>query len=248
MIALLTSGVNAQISTWTGVNGQAFIANAVSTNINVGIGTNTPSAGLHIKTPRRCCGTPYLAPSIRIERNDMSGQEGILEMGIGSQAFTPQLSPGSVYLKLAPVASSSLRPDMGFSASGSSAQFILKNNGDICIGSNNAPTTIGGTDISTYKLFVQGGILTDEIRVRTGWADYVFNANYSLKPLAEVETFIANNHHLPNVPSASQVEEEGISLGEMAKIQQEKIEELMLYIIEQNKRIEALEAKVGTAK
>lgn len=67
-----------------------------------------------------------------------------------------------------------------------------------------------------------------------------------MRTIAEVEKFIDANGHLPNVPSAAQVKEEGIELGEMAKIQQEKIEELMLYIIQQEKRIQSLEAKMNT--
>lgn len=102
---------------------------------------------------------------------------------------------------------------------------------------------------NNYKLFVTGGILTDEVRVTLSasgtWADYVFAKDYKLKPLSEVETFININGHLPNVPSAKQVKEEGINVAEMATIQQEKIEELTLYIIAQNKRLEALEAKMN---
>jgi hypothetical protein len=120
---------------------------------------------------------------------------------------------------------------------------LLKDSGKISIGTENTPTTIGSANTSAYRLFVKGGILTDELRVATGWADYVFAKDYNLKPLSEVENFIEANGHLPNVPSAKQVEIEGISVGEMAKIQQEKIEELTLYIIELNKRIESLEAK-----
>lgn len=101
---------------------------------------------------------------------------------------------------------------------------------------------------TNYKLFVTGGILTDEVRVALSasgtWADYVFAKDYNLKPLSEVEAFIIQNKHLPNVPSAAQIKEEGINIGDMARIQQEKIEELTLYIIAQNKRIEALEAKM----
>lgn len=100
----------------------------------------------------------------------------------------------------------------------------------------------------SYRLFVTGGILTDEITVKLSasgtWADYVFADDYQLKPLAEVEAFIEKNNHLPNVPSASEVKENGINVADMARIQQEKIEELTLYIISQNKRIEALEAKM----
>jgi len=129
----------------------------------------------------------------------------------------------------------------------------LKLNGKVGIGAvTTFPTTAGTVNVSAYKLFVTGGILTDEVRVNlsTGgsWADYVFAKDYNLKPLSEVEKFINENGHLPNVPSAKQVQEEGIALGEMAKIQQEKIEELMLYILQQNRRIEALENKFMTTK
>lgn len=126
----------------------------------------------------------------------------------------------------------------------------LKLNAKVGIGAafGTFPTTAGAANVSTYNLFVKGGILTDEVRValNTTWADYVFANDYNLKPLAEVEAFIAKNKHLPNVPSAKQVKEEGIELADMARIQQEKIEELTLYIIAQNKRIEALEAKMNT--
>ena len=127
---------------------------------------------------------------------------------------------------------------------GGNYYMLLKDDGRVAIGTENTPTAIGAANLNAYKLYVKGGILTEEVRVRTGWADYVFASDYTLKPLAEVEDFIAINKHLPNVPSAKQVEEEGLSLGEMAKIQQEKIEELTLYIIELNKKLEILDAKV----
>ncbi|MFT5822280.1 MAG: hypothetical protein ACI8ZM_003536 [Crocinitomix sp.] len=116
--------------------------------------------------------------------------------------------------------------------------------GRVGIGTTNTPTTIGGQNISAYRLFVKGGILADEVRVRTGWADYVFADEYKLPTLKEVGTFINENGHLPNVPSAAQVEEEGIEIGEITRIQQEKIEELTLYMIEMQKQIEALTLKV----
>jgi hypothetical protein len=109
------------------------------------------------------------------------------------------------------------------------------------ITSDKFPSTSGSVSVSNYKLFVKGGILTEEVRVhlQSGWADYVFADSYRLKPLSEVEQFIAKNGHLPNVPSAKTVAEDGIEVGQMAKIQQEKIEELTLYAIDQNKQLEA---------
>jgi hypothetical protein len=101
----------------------------------------------------------------------------------------------------------------------------------------NIPTTAGSFDVSTYKLFVKGGILTEQIRVSLAstWADYVFKKDYKLPSLRAVEKHIQEKGHLINVPSASEIAASGINLGEMSKIQQEKIEELTLYIIEQNK-------------
>lgn len=105
------------------------------------------------------------------------------------------------------------------------------------------PTNAGGVSVSGYQLFVTGGILTEAVRVMTkntaNWADYVFADGYELATLEEVECFIEENGHLPNVPSAKQVSEEGIELAEMAKVQQEKIEELTLYAIAQDKAIKA---------
>lgn len=114
----------------------------------------------------------------------------------------------------------------------------------------NFPTTAATVNVSNYNLFVKGGILTEEVRVSLAstWADYVFAKDYKLKPLSEVERFINTNGHLPNVPSAKQVKEEGVELGEMAKIQQEKIEELTLYVIEQNKINESQAKEIKVLK
>ena len=87
-------------------------------------------------------------------------------------------------------------------------------------------------------------MLADEVRVRTTWADYVFEDQYSLMTLPEVESFIDANGHLPNVPSAETVEASGIELGEMTKIQQEKIEELTLYIIDLQKQLDTLKTRL----
>ena len=98
-------------------------------------------------------------------------------------------------------------------------------------------------NLADYRLFVKGNILAQEIRVRTVWADYVFAKDYKLLSLKDTEKYIAENGHLPNMPSAAQVDAEGIALGNIAKLQQEKIEELTLHIIEQGKQIELLKAQ-----
>ncbi|WP_153847062.1 tail fiber protein [Sphingobacterium paramultivorum] len=87
-----------------------------------------------------------------------------------------------------------------------------------------------------YDLAVNGKIRSQEIKVETaGWADYVFEEDYKLPTLAETEKFIHKNGHLPDVPKASEVEANGISLGEMNKVLLKKIEELTLHLIEKDK-------------
>jgi len=79
----------------------------------------------------------------------------------------------------------------------------------------------------------------EEVKVELSdtWPDYVFASNYELKDLEEVKNFINQNGHLPNIPSAKEVEEEGIMLGEMNAKLLEKIEELTLYTIDQESKI-----------
>lgn len=77
------------------------------------------------------------------------------------------------------------------------------------------------------------------------WPDFVFEKDYSLMPLQELGTYIERNGHLPNVPSAMDVEKEGIAIGEMQGVLLQKIEELTLYLLEQEKRINELESMLA---
>lgn len=95
-----------------------------------------------------------------------------------------------------------------------------------------------------YKLSVNGKIRAKEIRVNTGWADYVFAKGYRLKPLAEVERYIKQHQHLPGIAPAATLQKQGVDISAMQTKMMEKIEELTLYLIEANKKIEALEKLV----
>lgn len=106
---------------------------------------------------------------------------------------------------------------------------------------NSGNVGIATSNIGNYELAVGGDIRAEEVRVDTGWADYVFHTDYDLPTLKEVKQHIKEKGHLINIPSASEVEANGIELGEMNKLLLEKIEELTLYILEQEKRIEKLE-------
>lgn len=121
-------------------------------------------------------------------------------------------------------------------------------NGKLYIGSNPNYTSTTGN----YKLFVEGGIMTEKVKVAlrntNNWADYVFENNYKLLPLNEVEQFVTKNKHLPGIPSAQELADNGIDVAEMQSKQMEKIEELTLYIIEQNKKLQQQNEEIQSLK
>lgn len=102
---------------------------------------------------------------------------------------------------------------------------------------------------TNYKLFVETGILTEKLKVAvncaTDWADYVFEESYKLKSIKDLEIFIKENKHLPNVPSATDVVRDGVDMATMDSKLLEKIEELSLYIIELKKQNEELEKRMS---
>ncbi|CAM1345524.1 hypothetical protein [Tenacibaculum amylolyticum] len=105
---------------------------------------------------------------------------------------------------------------------------------------------IGTTDTKGFKLGVNGKVAATEVKVATysNWADFVFKKNYELPTLTEVENHIKENGHLKDIPSADEVAENGFFLGEMDAKLLQKIEELTLYTIEQEKKIKSLEKQL----
>lgn len=128
---------------------------------------------------------------------------------------------------------------------GTNWHLFIKNTGEISMGfdptdSSNPKNLFNGN----YKLYVAQGILTEKVKValrdQSEWADYVFDEDYELMPLEEVNTFIQTNKHLPGVPSAEEMVETGLNVAEMDAKLLEKIEELTLYMIELKKENEAI--------
>ncbi len=110
---------------------------------------------------------------------------------------------------------------------------ILTNNKiGVGVSSANIPTE--------YSVAVAGKIISQEVKVQliADWPDYVFSKDYKLLTLKDVENYISKNGHLPNIPSAEEVEKQGVLLGEMDSKLLQKIEELTLYTIEQQKEID----------
>lgn len=113
-------------------------------------------------------------------------------------------------------------------------------NGAMLIGNNSSRIATG------YQMSVDGRIMAEEVTVQnsTAWPDYVFDPAYKLMPLEELAQAIDQQRHLPNIPSALEVQEKGIELGDMNRRLMEKVEELTLYVIELHRKNEALAQQV----
>lgn len=115
----------------------------------------------------------------------------------------------------------------------------ITSGGSVGIGTTN-PTC--GTATQACKLSVNGAIAAKEIVVtNTGWSDYVFLPGYQLRPLRDVNAYIQTHGHLPDIPSETEIKEQGVSVGEMQAKLLAKIEELTLHMIQEHERGDQLE-------
>ena len=124
----------------------------------------------------------------------------------------------------------------------------ITNDGKVIIGSDLIDFTVDHVP-GTYDLYVERGILTEKLKVASSgdvanWSDFVFNSGYKLMPLSRVESFVKANKHLPEIPSAAEVAKDGIDVASMDAKLLQKIEELTLYVIQQQKEIDELKKKV----
>ncbi len=110
--------------------------------------------------------------------------------------------------------------------------------GDGSVGMGTSP------DPGNYRLAVCGAIRATRVKVDANWCDFVFADSYKLKPLSEVEKFIKTFKHLPDVTPGEVVEKEGLDIASMQAIHMQKIEEIMLYLIELKKENESLNARI----
>ena len=190
----------------------------------VGIGTTSPNTILHIRDK----GAGVSANTSTVKQGLTIGTEntrGVLNMGVNSGgAFYSWIQ--SRYINAANYLNLALNPA----------------GGKVGIGTTNF--------VGNHKLYVAGSILTEEIQVKlkANWPDYVFASDYNLRSLNEVETYIEQNNHLPDIPSQKEVNEKGINLGNMDAKLLQKIEELTLYIIQQNKKIENMQKQIDELK
>jgi Phage T4 tail fibre len=248
-----TSGSYIKFTTNNIVNTLGVERMRIVENGNVGIGTTTPTEklvvngdGARIKIETSSSPSSYYAYleskydaanpfNIVVQGTQMFGAKNI---GIGS---TPDTYVSGYY-------------GIAFATQTTTAE-----NANVRMYINQAGNVGIGTTHPDEKLTVKGKIHAEEIKVDLAVpADYVFQkyytgkselkSDYAMPTLAEIESFTKENHHLPNVPSAKEIQQNGLPLGEMSNVLLQKIEELTLYAIEQDKKAELQQQELERLK
>ncbi|SEK53097.1 hypothetical protein SAMN05421740_1021, partial [Parapedobacter koreensis] len=194
---------------------------------NVGIGTSSPAAMLHVKGDVRFERLTGGSNFLRIHSDESSSYLTSDDPGTNHKHLTLQVvSPNSesgarhLYFKT------------GVKGGSMSTRMLIHHNGNVGIGTTNPQA----------KLAVNGNILAKEVKVKTDIAvpDYVFESGYELPPLADVEAYVKEHKHLPEIPSAKDIEKDGLDLAEMNLLLLKKVEELTLHLIAKEKEIQRL--------
>ncbi len=229
-----TSSQNHSLSFVTGTTHTRMFINGVNGNVGIG-GTTNPQSPLHVMTD----GTQDAA--ILIESTDKGKAAGIYFSGSAANiGILDQNKPISFY------------------TAGTNLKMRITSDGNVGIGVA-APQqklhVAGGAKFDDQVLIDAGGLYVNgEVKAKkfhasiSPFPDFVFEPGYQLLPITEVESFITEKGHLPGFPNAAEVEKNGIELGEMNALLLQKIEELTLYIIAQQKEIGELRVLINSTK
>ena len=207
---------SAQAPSWQPSGSSVIYASPLppTANINVGIGTDTPAISLDVRT-------------------GALPQMGIAQTTDYLTFFASDLYGPAIYWDP--------NKDMRFGKGGTGLYDPINFHEYMRIATNG---NVGiGTTSPAHLLHVAGTIGAEEVIVSSTGADYVFQPDYQLRGLQDVARYIKENHHLPDIPSATEVKEKGLSLGDMQARLLAKIEELTLHVIREDQRNNQLEQK-----
>jgi hypothetical protein len=200
----------------------------------LGIGTITPTAQLHTTAGVRFQGLTADNTQTKIIVSDANGNLFLRDAStIGSGGLSGWNLGGNSFTSI-----------QSFGTTANYDLPIITNNTEKMRVGANGNVGIGTININdpNNKLFVETGIRTRKITVdQATWPDYVFDSTYQLLPLIKLESYIQQYRHLPEIITSAQVKSEGVNLGDNQALMLKKIEELTLYVIEQQKKIDELQ-------
>ena len=225
-----------------------FVENMrIKGNGRVGIGTSNPTAGLVVNKVVGNTNAIFASNTSGVSIQSNYPGIGFNTFYNGGSAMIS--SGGAGYIGADPTSGRIILANTNANATAGAFNALqdkmwIANDGTVSMGSSNLNAennTLG----SGYKLKVFGKIISEEVRVqlKTAWPDYVFEKNYHKLSIDELEKYVTLNKHLPNIPSAKEIENDGQHLGEIQRKMLEKIEELSLYVIELKKEIDLLKTK-----
>jgi hypothetical protein len=243
----LSVGTSASIGTNLSVTGNASVNGNANVMGNVGIGIANPSCKLDVRENGPVTAniystaTPSQPAKLWLINQTYSYSFGIDNSGTGHIGSNINLTN---QLNLINFKTDPSNMPLVWIGEVSGAP----NNAEFNINSAGNPNALDVYNSASGKVEFRvkntGFVYAREINVQVAnYPDYVFKTGYKLMPLEEVEQYIKQHKHLPNVPAAAEIEKDGASLGELNRIQMEKIEELTLYVIELKKEVEALKAR-----
>jgi hypothetical protein len=201
---------------------------------NVGIGTTSPAVRLHLKTfgSANTNYGSYTTSDIALtlqNGNATNGNFDILSFGDASGWGVADVGTITNHSNHTAKLFFSTRPI----GAGPTQRMVIDENGQVGIAHD---------PLSGYKLAIGGNMIAERavVKLQANWPDYVFEKDYSLPSLDEVKSYIDENKHLPEIPSAKEMETKGIDVGEMNMLLLKKVEELTLYVIQLKKEVEEL--------
>lgn len=236
----ITMSIHAQ-SSW--VSGTDFIYVNPASSTNVGIGVTNPQYKLDVNG-KLFLHSSYYNPNTTTYYSYLYWEAHKLELGLPQGTYSHAIvdivpggcSVASLY--------SQLSMYQAHSETEKEERIRFSTNG-YCWVNNNSNFGIG-TNHPLYKLDVRGTVRADEILVNNvSGADFVFDDSYQLRPLSELKEFVEENQHLPEIPSAAEMQENGVNMNDFQMQLLQKVEELTLYIILQEQRIQELENVVN---
>lgn len=225
-------------------NGSSAPAATFLQNGNVGVGTTAPSTRFHTNGTLRFQGLSNNNVLDRLLVTDANGNvsyrdassiAGAAGWSFQGNTVTALKKFGTVDLFDLPIITNNVE------------RMRVLSDGAVIIGATTRPAAAVS---SGNLLAINGQVFAEKVKVaiQAGWADYVFEKNYKLRPITELESFIQQYHHLPEVPTTSEVQKTGIDVADTQTLLLKKVEELTLYLIELNKRSDAQQREIELLK